>query len=165
VSRSGKWTTTEGCKRCQANPRSVCVACTQRRRRATQLHERDGLSVGQIAQTMGLTGPQVERLLEEEAQLRDLQQFICDSVPVEVVQALIKQRQEEAPALTEDEIAQAAGYVSRTGLRRAVGLEPTGKYVRRGKEYPSRLHTHIDVGSAGRIVQALGFAPHEIPGL
>lgn len=165
MSRSGECTKTEGCKRCQENPRSPCVACTQRRRRAMQLREQDGLSVAQIAQKMRLTEPRVERLLEEEAQYRDLQRFVCDALPVETVQTLIRQRQREDPGLTNAEIARVAGYARTLSLLRAIGLEPTAKAVRRGKEYPPELRTQIDIGTASKIVRALGYAPHEIPGL
>jgi hypothetical protein len=82
VSRSKTCKPTEGCKRCQSNPRSVCVACTQRRRRAIELLEQHGLTVPEIAAKMRLSEPRVNRLLEEEEQIRDLQQYKCDSVPV-----------------------------------------------------------------------------------
>jgi len=165
VSASTRCTTSEGCKRCQENPRSPCVACTQRRRRAMQLYEHDGLSIEQIADKMQLTVPRVERLLEEETQYRDLAQFVCDSVPTRVLQELIRRRQLEDPALTKTAIAERAGYSSRLALLRAVGLEPTARKVRGGKEYPPTLRTDIDVAVASRIVRALDYAPHEIPGL
>lgn len=156
---------TEGCKRCRENPRSVCVACTQRRRRATQLREQDGLTVEQIAVRMRLTVPRVQRLLEEEVQWRDLQQYVCNSVPAVLLQDLIRRRQLEDPALTKEEIAKRAGYSSREALLRAVGLEPTARRVRAGKVYPPKLETSVEVAVASKIVLALGFAPHEIPGL
>ncbi len=165
MSRSETWTQTDGCKRCQEHPERVCVACTQRRRRAAQLREQDGLTVEQIATRMRLAVPRVQRLLEEEDQYRDLQQYRGDRIAVDTVQALLKQRQAEDPALTQQQIATAAGYGSRIALLRAIGLEPTAKTVRRGKEYPPELRSSIDVDGAGRIVRALGFAPHEIPWL
>jgi AraC-like DNA-binding protein len=157
--------TTEGCKRCRENPRSVCVACTQRRRRAMQLREQDGLTDEQIAARMRLSLPRVQRLLEEETQYRDLQQYVCNSVPAALLQDLIRRRQREDPALSIEEIATRAGYKSRLALQRAVGLEPTARKVRASKVYPPKLETTVDVAIASRIVCALGFAPHEIPGL
>jgi hypothetical protein len=130
-----------------------------------QLHEENGLSVEQIAEKMRLAIPRVERLLEEEAQYRDLQQFVCDSVPTALLQDLIRRRQREDPALTKTAIAERAGYSSLLGLLRAVGLEPTARKVRGGNEHPPTLRTSIDVAVASRIVRALGYAPHEIPGL
>jgi AraC-like DNA-binding protein len=156
---------TKGCKRCQENPRGTCVACIQRRRRAMRLQEHDGLTVEQIADTMRLTLPRVERLLEEEAQYRDLQQFMCNSVPATLLQDLIRRRQREDPALTQKEIAERAGYSDQQALARAVGLEPTARRVRAGKEYPPKLETSVEVAVASKIVRALGYAPHEIPGL
>lgn len=156
---------TEGCKRCRENPRSACVACTQRRRRAMQLREHDGLSDEQIAARMRLTLPRVQRLLEEEAQWRDLQQYVRNSVPATLLQDLIRRRQQEDPALTKEEIAKRAGYQSRLALLRAVGLQPTARRVRAGKVYPPKLETSVEVAVASKIVLALGFAPHEIPGL
>jgi transcriptional regulator with XRE-family HTH domain len=141
------------------------VACTQRRRRAIELLEQHGLTVQEIARKLRLTVPRVNRLLEEEAQIRDLQQYKCDSVPVEQIHALLLQRQEEDPTLTKERIARLADYGSRTALLRALGLEPTARMLRRGREYPPEHRKRIDVGAAGRIVRALGFAPHEIPDL
>jgi hypothetical protein len=165
VSRSEKCTETEACRRCQENPRSVCTACTQRRRRAAQLRDEGGLSVEQIAARMRLALPRVERLLEEEDQYRDLQQFVCNSVPVAVLQDLICRAEREDPALTTTAIAQRAGYSSRLALQRAVGLEPTARRIRGSKQYPPKLETTVEVAIASKIVRALGFAPHEIPGL
>lgn len=155
----------KGCKRCQENPRSPCVACTQRRRSAMRLCEHDGLTVEQIAARMRLTVPRVQRLLEEEAQYRDLQQYVCNFVPAALLRDLIRRRQRADPALTKTEIAKRAGYSSRLGLLRAVGLEPTARRVRAGKEYPPKLETTVEIAVASKIVRALGYAPHEVPGL
>jgi transcriptional regulator with XRE-family HTH domain len=130
-----------------------------------QLKEQEGLAVAQIAERMNLTIPRVERLLEEEAQFRDLQQYICDAIPVEVIQALVRQRQEDDPELTQDALARECGYKSRVALLRVLGLAPSAKVLRRGKEYPPQLRTEIDVETASRIARALGFVPREIPGL
>jgi hypothetical protein len=130
-----------------------------------QLREQDGLTDEQIASRMCLTLPRVQRLLEEEAQWRDLQQYVCNSVPAALLQDLIRRRQQEDPALTKDEIAGRAGYQSREALLRAVGLQPTARRVRGGKVYPPKLETSVEVAVASKIVLALGFAPHEIPGL
>ncbi|HEY3830216.1 MAG TPA: hypothetical protein VGL57_13565 [Solirubrobacteraceae bacterium] len=130
-----------------------------------QLREQDGLTVEQIAARMRLTVPRVQRLLEEEEQYRDLQQYVCNSVPAALLQDLIRRRQREDPALTKEEIAKRAGYSSRLALLRAVGLEPTARRVRAGKVYPPKLETTVEVAVASKIVLALGFAPHEIPGL
>jgi AraC-like DNA-binding protein len=129
------------------------------------LREQDGLTVEQIAQQMKLNVPRVERLLDEEAQHRDLQLLICDTLPVETLQALIRRRQREDPGLTQAEIATRAGYTTTLGLQRAVGLTPSAKTIRGGKEYPPALRTQIEFTVAAKIVRALGFAPHEVPGL
>jgi transposase len=165
VSRSAKCKTTEGCKRCLANPRQVCVACAQRRRRAVELAEKDGLSVQEIAARMGLSIPRVERLFEEEAQIRDLQQYKCDSVPVETIQELVEARQAEDPSLTQERIAQLAGYTNRIKMLRALGLAATQRRIKNGREYPAKIHKTIDVGAAGRIVRAIGIDPYEVPDL
>jgi hypothetical protein len=130
-----------------------------------QLREQDGLTVEEIAARMRLTVPRVQRLLEEEVQWRDVQQYVCNSVPAVLLQDLIRCRQREDPALTKEEIAKRAGYSSREALLRAVGLEPTARRVRGGKVYPPKLETSVEVAVASKIVLALGFAPHEIPGL
>jgi AraC-like DNA-binding protein len=165
VSRSAKCKTTEGCKRCLANPRRVCVACAQRRRRAVELAEKDGLSAQEIAARMHLSVPRVERLFEEEAQIRDLQQYKCDSVPVETIQRLVEARQAEDASLTQERIALLAGYTSRIALLRALGLAPSARAVKKGREYPPEIRKNVDVGAAGRIVRAIGIAPYEVPDL
>jgi len=78
-------------------------------------------------------------------QYRDLQQFICDSVPTALLRDLIRQRQLEDPALTKTAIAESAGYSNLQALQRAVGLEPT---PRRGKDRPPTYQTSIDIGIA-----------------
>jgi AraC-like DNA-binding protein len=130
-----------------------------------QLKEHDGLTVEQIADSMRLSVPRVERLLEEETQYRDLQQYVCNSVPTAALRDLIHQRQREDPALTKAAIADRAGYSSPRVLLRAVGLKPTARTVRGTKQYEPTLRTTIDIAAASRIVRALGYAPHEIPGL
>lgn len=82
-----------------------------------------------------------------------------------MLQDLIRRRQREDPALSIEEIATRAGYKSRLALQRAVGLEPTARRVRAGKVYPPKLETTVEVAIASKIVRALDFAPHEIPGL
>jgi AraC-like DNA-binding protein len=129
------------------------------------LQEHNGLTVEQIADTMGLTIPRVERLLEEETQYRDLQQYVCNTVPAALLQDLIRRRQREDPALTQNEIAKRAGYSTQQALARAVGLEPTARRVRAGKEYPPKLETSAEIAVASKIARALNYAPHEIPGL
>lgn len=130
-----------------------------------RLQEHDGLAIEQIAEAMRLTIPRVQRLLEEETQYRDLQQYVRDSLPTAVLQDLIRRRQVEDPALTKEAIAERAGYSSRLALLRAVGLRATARKVRGARQYPPTLRTTIDIDAASRIVRALGYAPHEIPGL
>lgn len=83
-----------------------------------QLRERGGLTVQQIAARMRLTVPRVQRLLEEEGQYRDLQQYVCNSVPAALLQDLIRRRQREDPALTKEEIAKRAGLFRPAGAAR-----------------------------------------------
>jgi hypothetical protein len=136
VTTASEARTTRGCKRCQENPRSPCVACTQRRRRAMDLKENAGLTVEQIADAMRLTVPRVDRLLEEETQYRDLQQYVCDSVPTAILRALIRECQLQDPALTKTAIAERAGYSSRQALLRALGIEATARTVRGARSTP-----------------------------
>lgn len=165
MNRSDGCQQTHRCQSCQTNPRGVCPSCAQRSRHAAQLRDEQGLSVSEIATRMRLPEARARRLLEEHDQHSDLQRYVLDSIPVEVVQALIRRRQSEDPGLTKEQIALDSGYSSRLALLRAVGLAPTARVRVRGKEYPSQVRSAIDVRTAGRIVRALGFAPHEIPGL
>ena len=163
VSRSATCRTTEGRKRCLANPRRVCVACAQRRRRAVELAEKDGLSVQEIATRMRLSVPRVERLFEEDAQIRDLQQYKCDSVAVGTIQGPVEARHAEDALLTQERIARLAGYTSRIAMLRALGLAPTARAVKKDREYPPEFRESIDVGAAGRIVRARSDRPADSP--
>ena len=61
--------------------------------------------------------------------------------------------------MNQSRVAQVA-KMDRGDLRRALGSTPDP-----GAREPAQLPTHIHVEIAGRIVAALGIAPHEIAGL
>lgn len=157
--------TTLGCKRCRAHPSGVCPACAARRRqRALRLRERDGLNDEQIAATLSVTIEKARRLIEEAEQLRDLERYRRNSIPVEPVRALFMQRLEEDPDLDQTQVARRA-RTDRVELRRALGISPTASRVVDGERQPGKFRTEITVEMASRIVQALDVAPREIPWL
>ena len=157
--------TTLGCRRCRAHPSGVCRACAaRRRRRALRLRETDGLNDEQIAATLGVTIEKGRRLIEEAEQLRDLERYKRDSIPVEAVRALFLRRLQEDPALDQTRVAKRA-RTDRVELRRALGLSPTASRIVDGERRPGKLRTEITVDMASRIIQALDVAPREIPWL
>jgi hypothetical protein len=147
------------CKWCHAHPASPCPACAARRRRVVELIQDEGLSPEQVAERMRLGIAKVRRLIEEADQLRDLQSHVCNEIPVEPIRALFEQRQDEDPSMNLSRVAKLA-RMDRGDLRRALALTPAP-----GAREPSQPPTHINVETAGRIVAALGVAPHEIAGL
>ena len=156
---------TVGCRRCRTHQGGVCPACAPRRRqRALALRETDGLSDEQIAARLDVSVERARRLIEEAEQLRDLERYRCDSIPVEPIRALFERRLEEDSTLNQTRVAKLA-RTDRIELRRALGLTPTASRVVDGKLRPGKLRTEITVEMASRIVQALGVAPHEVPWL
>ena len=154
-----------GCRRCAEYPDRRCPACVQRRRRAMQLLE-EGRSIEQIAAAMRLTVPRAERYIEEEEQARDLSHHHCDQVPAARIRELYDQRRDEDPTLSMARIARAA-KLDRGAVSAALGAAAVahdGDHSDRAPEGPED-HTLVGVEVAARIVQALGFAPHEVDGL
>lgn len=153
-----------GCRRCAEYPDRRCPACIQRRRRATQLLE-EGHSIEQIAASMRLTVPRAQRYIEEEEIARDLSHHRCDQIPAARIRKLYDQRREEDPTLSIAKIAHAA-KLGRGTVSAALG--PADRA-------PDENHDHaaegqedaplVSVDVATPIVQALGFAPHEVDGL
>jgi hypothetical protein len=153
-----------GCRRCAEYPDRRCPACVQRRRRAMQLLEEDR-SIEQIAAAMRLTVPRAERYIEEEEQARDLSHHHCDQIPAERIRTLYDQRRDEDPTLSIAKIARAA-KLDRAAVSAALAAAVIhdDDHTNRAPEGP-KDHTLVGVEVAARIVQALGFAPHEVDGL
>ncbi len=157
--------TSVSCRRCRAHPSGLCAACAARRRqRALRLRETDGLSDEQIAARLNVTIEKARRLVEEAEQLRDLERYKRDSIPVEPVRALFVRRLQEDPTLDQTKVAKRA-KTDRVQLRRAIGLSPTASRIVHGKRQPGKFRTEITVEMASRIVRALDVAPREVPWL
>ena len=166
MSRSSKCEQTQtGCRWCAEHPFDVCRACARLGRSAARLLDGGGLSAEQVADMLGLDVARMQRLVHEERQLRDLQQYKRDRIPLEPIQALFARRQEEDPSLTKTRAAQLAGYNSRVEFLRTMGFFRTASFVRKGKRYPGKHRTEISVEAAGRIVRAIGYAPREFEDL
>lgn len=153
------------CDSCERHPYSPCVACRHRGRQALALMEQRGLSIDEVAEKMVLTVARVTRLIERERDRRDLANYRCDAVPVSEIQRLLEERQAEDPTLTHAKVAELAQYKSRIHFERVLGYAPHSATTKRGKRYPARYSTTIDVHAAAVIVRALGIAPHEVPAL
>ena len=154
-----------GCRRCAEYPDRRCPACVQRRRRAMQLLE-EGRSIEQIAASMRLTVPRAERYIEEEELARDLAHHRCDQIPAARIRKLYDQRRDEDPTLSMARIARTA-KLDRGAISAALGpadVTHDDDHTSRAPE-GSEDHTLVGVEVAARIVQALGFAPHEVDGL
>jgi hypothetical protein len=123
-----------------------------------------GQSPRQIADSLRLSVPRVERYIEEEELARDLDRHRCDHVPVQRIRDLYDQRTEEDPTLNQAKLAREA-KIDRADLARALGLAKTAAKTKNGHRQEGAYQTTIGVDIAARIVRALGFAPHEIPGL
>jgi AraC-like DNA-binding protein len=151
------------CDWCERHPDRACPACAARRRRAVRLVER-GLSVALIAELMGVQTALVERLLDDEADRAALATLRRDHVENAPLRRLFRERQRHDPSLTVSELARRVGS-SPIQVERWLGLRQTAaKTDRRGRCYPPRTLTEINVETAGRLARALGYAPCEIDG-
>ena len=163
MSRSSKCEQTQNsCQWCAEHPFDVCRACARLGRAATRLLDTGRLSPEQVAEMLGLEVARMQRLAEEERQLRDLQQYKRDRIPLAPIQALFARRQEEDPSLSKTRAAELAEYNSRVEFLRTMGFVRTASFVRKGKRYPGKHRTEISVEAAGRIVRAIGYAPREV---
>jgi len=166
VSRSSKCEQTpNGCKWCAEHPFEVCRACARLGRSAAGLLDGGGLSVEQVAGMLGIDVARMQRLVQEERELRDLQQYKRDRIPLEPIQALFARRQKEDPSLSKRRAAELAEYNSRVEFLRTMGFVRTASFVRKGKRYPGKYRTEISVEAAARIVRAIDYAPHEVQDL
>ena len=153
------------CRWCETHPDAPCPACASRRRRAVRLVLEQRHSVAEAARVLRLSVERVERLLEEDADRRRLAQFAGDSIDTARLRALLLARQHTEPELTTAALARRLS-TSQAQLERWLGLRATTpKTSRSGRRYPARELTEVGVEVAGRIVQALGYAPCEIDGL
>ncbi len=85
-------------------------------------------------------------------------------MPVERIRTLYEQRLEEDPSLNQSVLAREA-KLDRTDLLRALGLAKTPARVRGGKREDGEYQTQVGVEIAAKIVRALRFDLHEVPGL
>lgn len=140
------------CSRCAETGRT-CPSCVQRRRYAWSLVNVRGESLESAAMVMGLSPERVRELVEQEADRRELERFRCDSIPVQLTQAVIAEALARDPDLT---IGQIAAWLEMRQIdfeRAFIGKTKNGAAKRR-----------VNVSSASRLMIALGRAPNELPG-
>ncbi len=154
-----------GCEWCAEHPFDVCRACARLGRSAARLLDAGGLSAEQVAEMLELDVARMQRLVHEERQVRDLERYKRDRIPLAPIQALFARRQEEDPSLSKTRAAELAEYNSRVEFLRTMGFVRTASFVRKGKRYPGKHRTEIGVEAAGRIVRAIGYAPREVQDL
>lgn len=152
-----------GCKWCDTHPYSPCVGCAHRRRKVMRL-QAQGLAVQEIAKSMRISVQRVQRLIEEDADIREVESLKCNTIPVKVIQELFEERKRR-DGLTISRLCELVEHPSRIDLERVMGYAPTSAATKNGRYYPGKCRTQIDVGMAGRIVRALGLAPHEVKDL
>ena len=142
----------DGCARCQST-RRTCPSCTQLRRYAWSLVNEQGRTVKQTAALLKLPPGRVRRLVELEADRRELRSLKCDSVPVALTRAVIDEALAHDPHLTVADIARWVGM-------RQVDFE----HAFLGRTKRGSAKERVNVASASRLMLALGRAPHELPG-
>lgn len=140
------------CTRCRTTGRT-CPACVQRRRYAWSLINECGHTIEQTATLLKLSPGRVRRLVEQEADRRELRSLKCDSVPVALTRAVIHEALARDPYLT---LADIARWVD----MRQVDFEQA--FLGRSKQGPPKQR--VNVASASRLMLALGRAPYELPG-
>lgn len=140
------------CARCR-NTGRTCASCVQLRRYAWSLVNERGRTVVQTAKLLKLAPGRVHRLVEQEADRRELRSLKCDSVPVALTRAVIGEALARDPHLT---VADIARWVD----MRQVDFEHA--FLGRATHGPPKQR--VNVASASRLMLALGRAPYELPG-
>jgi hypothetical protein len=140
------------CSRCIETGRT-CPSCVQRRRYAWSLVNERGESFEGAASIMNLAPERVRELVKQEADRRELESFRCDSIPLQLTQAVIAEALARDPDLT---IAHIAGWLE----MRQIDFERA--FI--GKTKDGRAKRRVNVSSASRLMIALGRAPNELPG-
>jgi DNA-binding transcriptional regulator YiaG len=113
---------------------------------------------------MGVSVARVERMLEADADRRQLSEFTGSDVSTEVLRQLLIDRRRREPGLTVAALARRMG-TSQVQVERWLGLRATApKTDRRGHTYPPRRLERVGVETAGRFARALGYAPCEVDG-
>jgi hypothetical protein len=124
----------------------------QRRRYAWSLVQERGETIESAAIIMGLAPARVSELVAQEDDRRELANFRCDSIPVQLTRAVIAEALARDPELTIGEIAHWLDMRQIDFERAFLGNGKCGRPKRR-----------VSVGSASRLMIALGRAPNELP--
>jgi len=157
----------EQCRWCAKNPQAHrCPACIARMRRAYGLVVEQDRGLEQAAKRMRTGAREVERLVEDEIDRREVDALKLDYIPNSRIRVLLERHTEAVePELTLAELSRRAGLGGSSHVARMLGYMKTSGTRKSGKRYPGRVHDTISVENAGRIVRALGYAPVEIEGL
>lgn len=106
------------CPGCVEHPDRPCRSCAARRRAALRL-EQEGLTVGEIAQRMGLSDLRVLRLLEQAHDRHRLHRLHDREIDVCPVRELFARWRERDEQHTYAELARLAGYASTSRVQRS----------------------------------------------
>ena len=140
-----------------------CPACTQRRRRAERLRDKDGLAVPQIAERMGISEARVDALLEQARIRGELAESRLPSrVPNEQLRAAFELRKRQDAAFSAATLARRVSASGSAEVLRDLGLLPlTAKEVN-GYRYPGRTKATVSWRTAERLLRGLGCDPREV---
>jgi hypothetical protein len=115
---------------------------------------RDGLTETEAARKMGLSGAQVQFLVDQERDHRELKAFRQNWVDTAAVRAFVDEELERDPELSRSLLAHWLN-MQQIDFDRQLGYEP-------GKN--GKVKGRIGIPSASRVVIALGRAPHDLAG-
>lgn len=113
-----------GCEWCAEHPFDVCRACARLGRSAARLLDAGGLSAEQVAEMLELDVARMQRLVHEERQVRDLERYKRDRIPLAPIQALFARRQEEDPSLSKTRAAESRRIQQPRGVPADDGFRP-----------------------------------------
>jgi hypothetical protein len=143
------------------NGNKGCPACTQRRR-AVMRRVEQGAGVEAIAAELGISVARVERLIEQDADRRELEAARVSCVPNEELRKAFKRWQAIDPAHSAAELARRSGLSGSSHVERELGLMKTTDSEKNGVVYRGRVKTTISVSNAEKLLKGLGYDPNII---
>jgi hypothetical protein len=155
------------CGYCAEHPDELCRYCHQRARRVAMQFEGGVLTLGQLAERLGISPLRILALVESHLDYREERALRADSGPVETafLRRVVRRWQARDPQLrTLTELAERAGYRDQKELGRALGMYATSPVRVDGRYYPPKLKTALARQPATRLLQAMGYAPCDFAG-
>jgi DNA-binding CsgD family transcriptional regulator len=160
----------ELCAWCLEHGAKGCPACTQRRRKALRLID-EGHTIDQIADALQINRERVERLLEQDADRRDVEQYRVSHVDNSELKAAFLRWKAEDPKHSAAELARLSGLSCSSHVERELGLLETSDSYKHGtiagllnvvRVYPGRLKATTSVANAEKLLRGLGYDPVDV---